>query len=266
MSKEIKSVSGTQSNLFHFALGAGMLILGGLAYKREVSLYIPVFLGLGGVVFLGLGFYRLLGADMNDRSQEAKAKAFEKYKIKEKLKGRDVELTADRLAKETGKAEPEEDDEAIPAAKPAPKGGALGGLLGRVGVQAQRGRRPLRFLVVEDDFDDRRRVKNILDAGFDGCETVAVEHGALAVNELVKQPFDLMVTGLNMPGMSGMDLLTHVKRQHPKLPVIVVSALGHLKRGECLKEGAVDCMVKPANKHILGAAVRKALGLPAEAD
>lgn len=264
MAKEIRTVSKTQSNLFYFGLGSGLLLLGGIAQRTLADDYVPLAMGVSGLIFFAIGFYKLASSKIGSEERETDAAAWEKFKVKEQLKGRGVELEADRIARE--KAEVQEALESIPAPiQPAATVGGLGALLGLAGgKRARAAQRTIRFLVVEDDYDDRRRVKSILETCFEGSEIVAVEHGALAVNELVKQSFDLVVTGINMPGMGGIELLTHIKRQHPKLPVVVVSALGHLKRGECLKQGAAECMVKPANKHLLDTAVRKAIGLPLE--
>lgn len=73
---------------------------------------------------------------------------------------------------------------------------------------------------------------------------------------LERQPFDLVITDIDMGHMNGLDLLRHVRAQAPGLPVIVVS--GH-HDGRALELGATEHLVKPVGgQQVLGATCRAA--------
>ena len=79
------------------------------------------------------------------------------------------------------------------------------------------------MLVVEDD-DSLRRVTQLHLEKF-GFTTVATEDAEKGLQALEKSPFDVVLTDLNLPGMSGLDLLKRVKMEHPETIVIVVTAI-----------------------------------------
>jgi len=57
----------------------------------------------------------------------------------------------------------------------------------------------------------------------DGYKVILVEHGARAMAELKEQKVDLLVTDLAMPGMNTLELFPILKKDYPRLPVIVVT-------------------------------------------
>jgi DNA-binding NtrC family response regulator len=68
------------------------------------------------------------------------------------------------------------------------------------------------------------------------------------------------VIDLSMPGMSGQELLAHVKADFPDVPVIVMTGSSDLRVAvECMQQGAIDYLVKPAPDARLCSAVRRAL-------
>jgi two-component system response regulator AtoC len=75
--------------------------------------------------------------------------------------------------------------------------------------------------------EDDTRIQKIYEKNFarEGCRVVLAEHGARAMAELKEQKIDLLVTDLKMPGMNTLEFLETLKKDHPRLPVIVVS--GH---------------------------------------
>jgi CheY-like chemotaxis protein len=75
--------------------------------------------------------------------------------------------------------------------------------------------------------EDDTTIRKIYERDFtcEGCRVVLAEHGARAMAELKEQKVDLLVTDLKMPGMNTLELLEILKKDHPRLPVIVVS--GH---------------------------------------
>jgi CheY-like chemotaxis protein len=56
---------------------------------------------------------------------------------------------------------------------------------------------------------------------------LTAENGMIAKEVLEKLPVDLIVTDLKMPGMDGFELLSLIRRDHPYIPVIVMTAFGN---------------------------------------
>ena len=69
-----------------------------------------------------------------------------------------------------------------------------------------------------------------------------------------------MITDVKMPGLSGIEVLRHIKQQAPQLPVIVITAFGNVELAvQAMKDGAVDFIGKPFNRDHLLHAVARAL-------
>ncbi|WP_305042764.1 sigma-54-dependent transcriptional regulator [Geoalkalibacter sp.] len=70
----------------------------------------------------------------------------------------------------------------------------------------------------------------------------------------------VVVLDLNMPFMDGFALLKAIRRDHPQTQVIIVTAANEVDMAvECMKEGAVDYVVKPVEKSRLLGSVRRAV-------
>src|SRR5690349_12549766 len=101
-------------------------------------------------------------------------------------------------------------------------------------------------LVVEDDEQALRAVRALLAAY--GFKAICASSGAEAMQllELQVSDIDCVLTDLYMPGVSGMDLLMHIRQVHPELPVVV--ATGHAdvpSAVTAIREGAFDFQLKP---------------------
>jgi|HubBroStandDraft_1064217.scaffolds.fasta_scaffold00416_22 CheY-like chemotaxis protein len=88
-------------------------------------------------------------------------------------------------------------------------------------VAQQESRLPLRVLYIEDN-ELVREVTCELLAG-DAREIVAVASGEEALSAFKDGRFDIVITDVSLPAMSGFDLVRHVKRLAPSMPVIVAS-------------------------------------------
>ena len=100
------------------------------------------------------------------------------------------------------------------------------------------------ILVVDDDRNILMVVEARLASGGYAVRTAASGEEALRI--LAKEPVDLILTDVRMPGMSGHDLLERVLKDHPGLPVIVLTAHGSIPDSvEAIKSGAVDYLTKP---------------------
>jgi two-component system response regulator HydG len=88
------------------------------------------------------------------------------------------------------------------------------------------------------------------------CCTSAEE--ALAV--VSDEPFDVVLTDLNMPGISGIDLCTRLATNRPDVPVVVMTAFGSLETAvAAIRAGAYDFLTKPFEMEHLALTVERAL-------
>ena len=81
------------------------------------------------------------------------------------------------------------------------------------------------ILVIDDSAFDRRLATSILEKSASYDVTNASD-GREALDLLANQSFDLVITDLNMPGMSGLELIRELQKTHPDLPTIVMTAFG----------------------------------------
>ncbi len=77
-------------------------------------------------------------------------------------------------------------------------------------------------------------------------EVVTAESGEEANSRLQEMDFDLVITDISMPGMSGLELLNIIRSHHPQTQVIVMTAYGSDdKREEAMRNGARYYVEKP---------------------
>jgi two-component system response regulator PilR (NtrC family) len=118
----------------------------------------------------------------------------------------------------------------------------------------------LRALVVDDEPDIRELLGITLDRM--GVESVAVEDLGRARAALAEGAFDLCLTDMRLPDGSGIELVRHVQRGCPNLPVAVITAHGNVETAvEALKAGAFDFVSKPVDLQVLRNLVTTALRL-----
>src|SRR5438067_3977923 len=84
-----------------------------------------------------------------------------------------------------------------------------------------------KILVVEDDPDIRKILELYL--GEKGFRVKMADGAPRALELLAEEPFDLILSDVRMPGMSGLDLLRHVKEQDPEIQLVLMSAYSSVK-------------------------------------
>jgi len=104
----------------------------------------------------------------------------------------------------------------------------------------------MRILIVDDDSSIRNMLGIVLSkAGFD---IVTAEDGKSALVTLKRESFDLIISDIKMPGISGIDLLKKVKTYNPEIPVIMITAHASTDDAvDAMKLGAEDYITKPFN-------------------
>jgi PAS domain S-box-containing protein len=93
-----------------------------------------------------------------------------------------------------------------------------------------------------------------------GCEALSAEGGKEGLRVLQEKPIDVMLLDLMMPGISGMEVLEHVREHHPELIVIVITGYATVELAvEAMKKGAYDFISKPFSPDQLRLVVNRAL-------
>jgi two-component system NtrC family response regulator len=116
-----------------------------------------------------------------------------------------------------------------------------------------------RRLLVVDDEENLLRVTQLRleQAGF---EVATAAGGEQALALLARQSFDLVLTDLRMPGLSGVELLGRIRAAWPEVIVVLMTAYGTVESAvEAMKLGAFDYVIKPVNSDALRMIVERAL-------
>jgi putative nucleotidyltransferase with HDIG domain len=116
-----------------------------------------------------------------------------------------------------------------------------------------------RILVVDDDESIREIMSSMLaHAGF-ACRGVGSGQEAIATLQSDNN-FALMLSDLAMEGMDGFTLLNRIRRIHPQMPVVMVTAVHDISVAlAAIRSGAYDYLLKPFERDQLLATVRRAL-------
>ena len=117
-----------------------------------------------------------------------------------------------------------------------------------------------KILLVEDDRALREALADTLALG--GHDYRAVDCAEAALLAIAEEPFGLVVSDVNMPGMDGHQLLAQIRQRQPQLPVLLMTAFGAVERAvDAMRQGAADYLVKPFEpKALLTLVDRHALG------
>ncbi|MCJ8275973.1 MAG: sigma-54-dependent Fis family transcriptional regulator [Bdellovibrionales bacterium] len=101
-----------------------------------------------------------------------------------------------------------------------------------------------RILVV----DDEESIREFLDIMLrkEGYDVTCAEDGQQAIDTLKKRSFDLVISDLQMPNVTGIELLQHTKDNYPDLLFMMITAFGTTETAvEAMKMGAYDYVTKP---------------------
>lgn len=115
----------------------------------------------------------------------------------------------------------------------------------------------IRVLVVDDSVVVRRLLTDILSAEPD-LEVATAASGSLALAKVGPFAPDVVTLDVEMPDMSGLDVLVEIRKTHPKLPIIMFSSLTERAAAttlEALGRGATDYVTKPAGQGTRDAAL-----------
>jgi DNA-binding NtrC family response regulator len=103
-----------------------------------------------------------------------------------------------------------------------------------------------RLLIVDDEETLTFSLYQTFILSKNDYEVVTAASGEEALQKMQEQPFDLVLSDISMPGMSGLQLLQHIKQLYPQTTVIIMTAYGSQeKKDEAFALGAVEYIEKP---------------------
>ncbi len=104
----------------------------------------------------------------------------------------------------------------------------------------------LKIVIAEDEDITRKHLITALKT--EGYETVGVKNGDEALALIEQEHFDVLITDVRMPGMSGIELLERVKEIYPGIEVLIITGYGSIDAAvEAMKKGAYEYITKPFN-------------------
>ena len=111
-------------------------------------------------------------------------------------------------------------------------------------------------LLVEDDPQLREAITDTLELA--GFNVIAVESAEQALASLRLQQYEIIVSDINMPGMSGLELQHQISSQHLYIPLLLMTAYGSIEDAiRAMRSGAVDYLLKPFSPETLVSLVHK---------
>lgn len=114
-----------------------------------------------------------------------------------------------------------------------------------------------KILVVDDEMILRNFLSETLRRK--GLDVVTAENGTRAIEQLKEQSFDLVITDMNMPDLTGIDVLKKTKELSPGTVVVVITAFGTIENAvEAMRLGAFNYLLKPFSPDTIEAILEKA--------
>jgi len=117
-----------------------------------------------------------------------------------------------------------------------------------------------RLLIVDDEQSMRELLEHVMTR--DGYAVETAENGLQAVNLMKERSFDLVISDIQMPDMTGIELLEHVRNSSPETVVIMITAFATVDTArQAFKLGAEDFIIKDSGFDVeeLKVIVRKAI-------
>jgi two-component system, NtrC family, sensor kinase len=114
------------------------------------------------------------------------------------------------------------------------------------------------ILIVDDEYPIRKLLQYFLEASGYSCRTAEDVEAAKAI--LATEPFDLILSDINMPTVSGLELVRFVNRTYPETATVIVSAIGDPEKAkQTLELNVYGYIVKPFEKNQVLICVENAL-------
>ncbi|MGD0885964.1 MAG: sigma-54 dependent transcriptional regulator [Thermodesulfovibrionales bacterium] len=100
------------------------------------------------------------------------------------------------------------------------------------------------ILIAEDEEITLKHLVHTLKQ--EGYDVVGTNNGRQAVDQMVRNRFDILITDIKMPEMNGMELLEKAKEKDPEIEVLIITGFGSIGSAvEAMKKGAYEYITKP---------------------
>jgi cyclic di-GMP phosphodiesterase len=114
-----------------------------------------------------------------------------------------------------------------------------------------------RILIVDDEIEITEILADLLSEVYDCLRAGSAEE---ALQRLTEHEFQLVISDITMPGMSGLDMIPHVKELSPDTVVVMISGMQTVESAiGALRLGAFDYLMKPFDLRQVEAVVKRAL-------
>ena len=101
----------------------------------------------------------------------------------------------------------------------------------------------MRVLLVDDEVEFVSALAERLNLR--GFEAQTATSGVEALRKIDASPPDVVLLDVLMPGMSGVEVLKQIKKDHPQVQVILLTGRGTWDGIQGIREGAYECLMKP---------------------
>lgn len=117
-----------------------------------------------------------------------------------------------------------------------------------------------RVLIIDDDEEMRSLLKDFFEE--EGFEASSVGDCSAALRILVREMFDLVITDIRMPGLTGLDILPGIRKLQPETSIIVITAFGSEEvHRKAIERGAHFYLEKPLHFMELKRAIHELISL-----
>ncbi len=114
-----------------------------------------------------------------------------------------------------------------------------------------------RILIVDDEVEITEILADLLSEDYECVRAGSAEH---ALSQLADNQFQLVISDITMPGMSGLEMIPHVKDRSPETVVVMISGMQTVESAiGALRLGAFDYLMKPFDLRQVEAVVKRAL-------
>lgn len=105
-----------------------------------------------------------------------------------------------------------------------------------------------KILIIDDNVELAENMREIIELEHEGAEVSIAPSGERGLELLGDQPFDLVITDMRMPGLSGLDVVRHLREHRPAIPALVMTAYAEERLlDEVRRRGALGVVVKPVD-------------------
>src|SRR5574343_1241530 len=103
----------------------------------------------------------------------------------------------------------------------------------------------MKVLIADDHDIIRKGLRQILQDAYPDCEITEVADGQELLNSVAEKPFDLIISDITMPAISGLEALKILRKEYPQIPVLILSVHAEeLYATRALKSGAHGYLTK----------------------